>query len=53
MRVIARLALSLASTLLITAGVLEAQQNPGPASNARTTPAPSAQGAPKGDVENG
>lgn len=52
MRVIAMLALPLASTLLIAAAALEAQ-NPGSASNARTPPAPSAQGAPTGDVENG
>ena len=36
MRVIAMLALPLASTLLIAAAVLEAQQNPGSASNAPT-----------------
>ena len=53
MRVIATLALPLASILLISAAALEAQQNPGSASNARTPPAPSAQGAPTGDVENG
>ena len=53
MRVIAMLALPLASALLIAAAALEAQQNPGSASNARTPPAPSAQSAPKGDVENG
>ena len=53
MRLIAMLAVSLASTLLIAAATLEAQ-NPGSASNARTPPAPSAQvAAPKGDVENG
>lgn len=52
MRVIAMLALPLAATLLIAAAALEAQ-SPGSASNARTPPAPSAQGAPRGDVENG
>jgi mono/diheme cytochrome c family protein len=53
MRVIATLALSLASTLLIAAATLEAQQNPGSPSDGRTPPAPSAQGAPKGDADNG
>ena len=53
MRVIARLTLVLASTLLIAAAALEAEQNPAPASSARTPPASGAQGAPKGDVENG
>lgn len=53
MRVIATLAFLLASTLVITVAALEAQQNPGSASNARTPPAPSAQGVPKGDMENG
>ena len=49
MRVIATLALPLASTLLIAAAALEAQ-SPGSAPSA---PAPSAQSAPKGDVANG
>jgi mono/diheme cytochrome c family protein len=53
MRVIATLTLPLASILLIAAAALEAQQNPASASNARTPPAPSAQGAPKGDADNG
>ena len=50
MRVIATLALPLASILLISAAALEAQ-NPGAAANTRT--AAGAQAAPKGDVENG
>lgn len=53
MRVIAALALPLASTLLIAAATLEAQQNPGSAPNARTPAAPTAQAAPSGDAENG
>ena len=53
MRLIATLALPLASTVLIAVAALGAQQNPGSASTARTPPAASAQGAPKGDVENG
>ena len=52
MRVIAMRAVPLASILLIAAAALEAQ-NPGSASGTRTPPASSAQGAPKGDVENG
>src|SRR5688500_178345 len=53
MRLIAMLVLPLASTLLIAAATLEAQQNPGSPSDVRTPPAPSAQGAPKGDGDNG
>jgi len=52
MRVIAMLALPLASTLLIAAAALEAQA-PGSASTAGAPPAPSAQSAPTGNVENG
>lgn len=53
MRVIAALALPLASTLLIAAATLEAQQNPGSAPNTRTPAAPNAQAAPSGNAENG
>ena len=53
MRVIAMLAVTLTSSLLIAAATLEAQQNPGSASNARPAPAPSAQSAPAGNAENG
>ena len=49
---IATLALPLAATLLIAAAALEAQA-PGPATNTGTPPAPSAQAAPAGNVENG
>ena len=48
MRVVTTFVLSLAATLLIAAAALEAQ-TPGAASK----PAPTAQAAPKGDVENG
>jgi ubiquinol-cytochrome c reductase cytochrome c subunit len=53
MRVIAALALLLASSLLTAAATLEAQQNPGAAPTTDTPAAPAAQTAPKGDVENG
>ena len=53
MRVLAALALPLASTLLIAAATLEAQQNPGSAPNTRPPAAPNAQAAPSGNAENG
>ena len=53
MRVMAALAFPLASSFLIAAATLEAQQNPGAAPNTRTPAAPTAPAAPKGDVENG
>jgi mono/diheme cytochrome c family protein len=52
MRIIARLAVPLASALLIAAAALDAQ-NPPAAPTARTPPAPSAQAAPAGNAENG
>ena len=48
MRVITTFVLPLAATLLIAAAALEAQT-----SGAASKPAPTAQAAPKGDVENG
>jgi mono/diheme cytochrome c family protein len=51
MRVIAALALPLASSLLIAAATVEAQRGQGSAPSAPA--APTAQAAPKGDVENG
>jgi mono/diheme cytochrome c family protein len=51
LRVIAALALPLASSLLIAAATVEAQRGQGSAPSAPA--APTAQAAPKGDVENG
>ncbi len=52
MRLIAALALLLASTLLITAATLEAQRGQGSAPGAPAA-APNAQAAPSGNAENG